>query len=172
MWVKVDISFFEKSDFLKHTKHFYDSVANYKEHVSRIKHKIIDAKVIYDPSHMLAKATSKVGTYPLLFKKKLMKELLNDIKHNVDYISSFGLRNRYESQYVARDIITPACMAIYALNNSFFMLWFKRLHRDLPTFSWNMMSLIDSLLEKAYNYNPDGMIVVGEKIYNLIKKYK
>ena len=54
--------------------------------------------------------------------KELIKKLLNDIKHNIDFISFSGLRNRYESQFVVRDIITPACMAIYALNDSFFML--------------------------------------------------
>ena len=171
-WVKVDISFFKKADFLEYTQHFYDSVANYKKHVSRIKHKVIDAKPIYDPFSILAEAVSKVDTYPPAFKKELIKELLNEIKHHIDYISFSGLKNRYESQYVARDIITPACMAIYALNDSFFMLWFKRLHHDLPKFSWDFITLIDSLLESAYNYNPDTMVLIWEKIYSLIDNYK
>lgn len=172
MWVMVDISFFKKGDFLEYTQHFYDSVVNYKKHVSRIKHKVIDAKPVYDPLNMLAEAVSHVGTYPPAFKKELIKDLLDEINHHIEYISFSGLKNRYESQFVARDIITPACMAIYALNDSFFMLWFKRLHHDLPKFSWDFMTLIDALLESAYNYNPDTMVSIWKKIYNIIENYK
>lgn len=167
-WVKVDISFFRTSDFLEYTEHLYDSIEQYKKHVSRIKHKVIDAKIVYDPLHMLEKAQSLVGVYPPWFKNQLITNLLGEIKHHADFIRFSGLRNRYESQFVAWDIITPACMAIYAHHDSFFMLWFKRLHHDLPTFSWAFMILIDDLLEAAYHYDPEKMVIVWDQLYKRI----
>lgn len=159
---KVDIAFFIQKDFLDYINHFYDTIENYKDHVSRIKHKIIDSIILDDKTDFFSYAKEKVSNYPDWKKNVFLQSLFQEALYHIQYLKESGTRNIFERKYVIRDTLTPLCMALYILHDDFFMLGCKRLHYDLPTFKIDLTNEFTSIMIETYTDE-----ILYQKLYEL-----
>lgn len=143
---RTDFTLISKKKVEEKVGNFYKSSANFLELQHFIKHKIVDAITIYDPGKLLTKWKKKVERYP----KKIMKEVFDSqiysIKENLFYWKNYGFRNEFQFGFEFWDIMKAICSALYAKNNSLFMLPYKRIHSDLkrlrPNIEKEMYQLI------------------------------
>lgn len=148
---RVDFTLISKKKIEKKVYSIYDSKDKFLKLQHFIKHKIIDAVIVYDPDNLLNIYQKEINKYP----KKIFNEVFNDsiikIKENLFYFKNHGFRNEFQYAYEQWEILQPICQALYAKNNRLFMLPFKRLHNDLKDLKPNIKKEMYQLIRGDNN---------------------
>lgn len=128
---RADIAFLTKDKMDLFVNNFYKSKQNYLEFQHFLKHKIIDAIVVYDPKNLLKKYQSEIEKYPAEILDEIIRDSINSVKENMFYWEHHGFRNEFQFGFEQWEVIQAICQALYTKNKRLFMLPYKRLDKDL-----------------------------------------
>ena len=95
-----------------------------------LRHKVVDARPVYDPEGVLVEYQRQLEGYPAGLVDEVVTEALEVLSR--EYLEDWNFRNEFHYAYCLRDMLEQVGLALFALNLRFYAPPLKHWQQDLP----------------------------------------
>lgn len=131
---------------------------------------IMEAFPIYNPKKIFERYQEKIKHYPKKIKRQIIGEDLEFLKMSIHFLKR-GIRSSYYFMDCLKDDLKAIYQILYALNDSYYLPFSKRVHNDLNYLKPGIKKELDYItIESNTQKKMKRKLELLEKIYNRLKK--